>query len=107
MVDASTLSAVNAYKNQLKMLQNAKAGGMPEDAVPQASFMDLVKGAAVEAVDTQYKAEALQMDSLTGGNVDLTDLVTAISSAELTLNTVVAVRDRVINAYQEIIRMPI
>ncbi|NBX04163.1 MAG: flagellar hook-basal body complex protein FliE, partial [Alphaproteobacteria bacterium] len=47
------------------------------------------------------------MEALTGGKVDLTDLVTAVSSAELTLNTVVAVRDKVINAYQEIIRMPI
>ncbi len=35
------------------------------------------------------------------------DVVQAVSNAELTLQTVVAVRDRVVNAYQEIMRMPI
>jgi flagellar hook-basal body complex protein FliE len=35
------------------------------------------------------------------------DVVTAVSNAEMTLQTVVAVRDRVLNAYQEIMRMPI
>ena len=34
-------------------------------------------------------------------------LVTAVANAELTLNTVVAVRDRVINAYNDIIKMSI
>jgi len=41
------------------------------------------------------------------GEADLTDVVAAITSAELTLQTVVAVRDRLISAYQEIMRMPI
>ena len=45
------------------------------------------------------------MDSLTG-KVDLADLVTAVSNAELSLNTVIAIRDKVIGAYQDIIRMP-
>jgi len=31
----------------------------------------------------------------------------AVSEAELTLNTVVAVRDKVLEAYREILRMPI
>ncbi len=41
------------------------------------------------------------------GKADLTDVVTAVSEAETALNAVVAVRDRVISAYQEIIKMPI
>jgi flagellar hook-basal body complex protein FliE len=38
---------------------------------------------------------------------DVVDLVTAVSEAEATVQTVVAVRDKVITAYQEIMRMPI
>jgi flagellar hook-basal body complex protein FliE len=34
-------------------------------------------------------------------------VVTAVTNAELTLETVVAVRDRVVQAYQDILRMPI
>lgn len=41
------------------------------------------------------------------GAADLTDVVTAVGKAELTLQTVVAVRDKVIQAYQEVLRMPI
>jgi flagellar hook-basal body complex protein FliE len=41
------------------------------------------------------------------GKAELMDVVTAISSAEASLDTVMAVRDQVISAYQEIMRMPI
>ena len=42
-----------------------------------------------------------------GSAVDLTSVVTAVSRAELALQTTVAVRDRVLQAYQDIIKMPI
>ena len=38
---------------------------------------------------------------------ELADVITAVSNAEVTLQTVVAIRDRVIQAYQDIMRMPI
>ena len=41
------------------------------------------------------------------GKANITDVVTAVSSAEVTLQAVTAVRDRVISAYQVIMRMPI
>jgi flagellar hook-basal body complex protein FliE len=41
------------------------------------------------------------------GNVDIRDVVMAVNNAEVTLQTVVAVRDKVIAAYQDIMRMPI
>ena len=41
------------------------------------------------------------------GKADLTDVVTAVTNAEMTLQTVTAVRDKVVSAYQEILRMPI
>ena len=47
-----------------------------------------------------YKAAA-------AGQADLMDVVQAVGNAEMTLQTVVAVRDKVVNAYQELMRMPI
>ena len=41
------------------------------------------------------------------GKADLVDVVTAVAAAEATLETVVTVRDQVIKAYQDILRMPI
>ncbi|MBN8898640.1 MAG: flagellar hook-basal body complex protein FliE, partial [Rhodospirillales bacterium] len=55
---------------------------------------------------TRHEADAQAMQGLvTGGN--LTEVVTALSRAELTLQTATAVRDRVVQAYQDIIKMPI
>jgi len=105
------LSAANAYRNQLKMMQDAgtadtgSSGG--SGAAGGTSFMKMVENAAQDAANTQYKAEAVQMGSLTGDKVDLTDLTTAVANAELSLQTVVAIRDRVINAYNDIIKMSI
>lgn len=106
---ADLLTAANAYQNQLKLLQNSKSSaGLDDDnSTQQTSFSQMVKDAIKGSIDQEYNAEALQTQSMTGGNVDLADLVTAVSNAELTLNTVVAVRDRVISAYQDILKMPI
>ncbi|MBV9993144.1 MAG: flagellar hook-basal body complex protein FliE, partial [Alphaproteobacteria bacterium] len=41
------------------------------------------------------------------GNANIVDVVNAVNSAELTLDTVVAVRDKVVQAYQSIMNMPI
>jgi len=98
------LSASNAYRNQLKMMQDAAES--PADDSSKPSFLSMVENAFGDASQAVGKSEALQMQSLSG-KADLADLVTAVANAELSLNTVVAVRDRVINAYNDIIKMPI
>jgi flagellar hook-basal body complex protein FliE len=70
------------------------------------SFADLVKSATSETIDTLQKGEQASAAAV-AGNGNLTEVVTAVSNAEATLQTVVAVRDRVIQAYQDILRMPI
>lgn len=70
------------------------------------SFKDLVAEGLDQARSTGYKAEATSVEALANKS-ELHDLVTAVSNAELTVNTVVAVRDRMVNAYQDIIKMPI
>ncbi len=56
---------------------------------------------------TQTKAAEAQMTQAVQGQGSMIDVVTAVSSAEASLETVIAVRDQVISAYQEIMRMPI
>lgn len=104
MVNA--LSATNAYNNQLKLQNSLEDISGVEENNGKPSFSGMVKDALSDAIDTQYKAEATKMDAVTGKG-DITDLVTSIANAEMALNTIVAVRDRAISAYQDIIRMPI
>jgi flagellar hook-basal body complex protein FliE len=77
-------------------------------AAPSAgpSFGQLVTSAINDAVGASRTAEA-QMTAQVQGKANLVDVVTAISSAETSLETVMAVRDQVIQAYQQIMQMPI
>jgi flagellar hook-basal body complex protein FliE len=75
-------------------------------APAQGGFGELVKSAISDAVGASKQAEH-QMAAQVAGKAELVDVVTAISAAESSLETVMAVRDQVISAYQEIMRMPI
>ncbi|NBO18657.1 MAG: flagellar hook-basal body complex protein FliE [Proteobacteria bacterium] len=98
------LGAVNAYRNQMKMMEKATKPSTEE--AQDSPFAQMLTHALEGATDTLKTAEATEMQAVTG-KVELTDLVTAVASAELSLSTVVAVRDRVIGAYNDIIRMAI
>ena len=99
----SPLSAVSAYAKQAKI---ANVGGMEPRSDPAQSFADLVGSAAKAAIETGHKSEQMSAAAI-AGKADPTDVVTAVTNAELTLQTALAVRDRVIQAYQDIMRMPI
>ena len=71
-----------------------------------ADFGAMLNNVMEQAVETSRTAET-QMAAHVQGKAQLIDVVTAISAAETSLETVMAVRDQVISAYQEIMRMPI
>lgn len=71
-----------------------------------SGFGQMLGEALQNTVDAQKTAEATSAQAVSG-KADVTDVVTAVTNAEMALDTVVAVRDRVISAYQEILRMPI
>ena len=58
------------------------------------------------AIDNFHTADSKTMEALSGGG-NLTEVVTALSRAELTLQSATAIRDRVVQAYQDIMKMPI
>jgi flagellar hook-basal body complex protein FliE len=58
------------------------------------------------AIDDGHAADSKAMDAISGGG-NLTDVVTALARAELTLQSATVIRDRVVQAYQDIMKMPI
>lgn len=106
-IDTSFNQAVAAYNNAAKraVTPEADIAASAQDT-GKPSFADLIGDSLKDAVSTGYKSESVGAKAL-AGQAELVDLVTALGNAELTLNTVVAVRDRVINAYNDIIKMPI
>ena len=86
-----------------------QGGGMPTGgaAAPSApGFGEMLQNVMGDMTKTTKAAET-QMTGAIQGQANMIDVVTSVSSAEASLETVIAVRDQVIQAYQEIMRMPI
>ncbi len=71
-----------------------------------ANFGVMVENLVTDAASTMRSAEAASAKQVAGKG-DLIDVVTAIGAAEMALDTLVAVRDRVVGAYTDIMRMQI
>jgi flagellar hook-basal body complex protein FliE len=82
-----------------------KVAGAAQDG-DGLDFGSILKNAMNDTVHASKNAE-VQIANQVQGKAELIDVVTAISAAQSSLETVMAVRDQVINAYQEIMRMPI
>ena len=104
---ATPINALSAYANAARLAARAAADPQPVAAQNDTgTFSDLVSGAVDSIAKTGQVAEAKVAD-LAAGKADMVDLVTAVAETELAVETLVTVRDRVISAYQDIMRMPI
>jgi len=94
-------AAAQAYGRVDSGAQGALPGG-----AEAGNFGAMLQRAMQGVVDSGHAAEAKSMEAISGhGN--LTDVVTAVSKAELALQSATVIRDRVVQAYQDIMRMPI
>jgi flagellar hook-basal body complex protein FliE len=101
-------AATAAYSNAARLInQAAKPLEGPAAAGGQVNDFAKVLADTVQGmVDSGRVSDQKAMD-LVNGKGDIVDVVTAISQTEMAIETMVSVRDRVISAYEEIMRMPI
>lgn len=101
-------AATAAYQAAAKIgVESGTAGGASGGAAAGApSFAQFLEGAVKDAVGTMKMGENMAI-AQAAGQTDMVSVVNAVNAAELTLDTVVAVRDKVIQAYQSIMQMPI
>jgi flagellar hook-basal body complex protein FliE len=103
-----SLDAMSAYAKAVQRpgvlgTETNVAGAKPAGGGAFASMVEDIVSNAVETTKASEKASA----DLVTGKAELVDVVTAVNAAEMSLETLVAVRDKVIGAYQDIMRMPI
>lgn len=96
--------ASNAYLNALNQIKSSGAEASPEAA--GASFGDILKGGVQSAIAAQHASEKTSAAAIVG-KADMTEVLQAVTDAEMALNTVLAVRDRVVQAYEQVMRTPI
>ena len=100
----STIPTVVVTPSAAAEAYSRTAGG--NSAGGAASFGSVMSQALDQAVQTGHVADDQAMKAISGGG-NLTEVVAALSHAEMTLQTATAIRDRVVQAYQDIMKMPI
>ena len=102
----TALAATKAYATAQKAMGIDPGLGGAEVAPSGGGFADILKSAMTDAMKASKNAET-QMANQVQGKAQLVDVVTAVSETEVAIQTMVSVRDKVIAAYEEIMRMPI
>ncbi len=100
---ANITDATNAYSSALNQIK--KAAGSEASPAAGGGFGDLLQQSLQSAIDAQHKSEKVSGQAL-AGKADMTDVLQAVTDAEMALNTVLALRDKVVQAYEQVMRTP-
>jgi flagellar hook-basal body complex protein FliE len=103
--------AANAYASLARLTEGVSGlgkGGVGAGAAPSGGpdFGQVLKDALGSVVEAGKKSDA-QSQALAAGKANMVDVVTAVAETEVAVDALVSVRDKVIQAYEEIMRMPI
>ena len=107
---ASPLAAASAYANIARLAADPSLSALARSSVnsgeSDTSFSSVLKE-AMSAVNEAGKKSDTQSRAMANGRANMVDVVTAVAETEVAIDAVVAVRDKVIAAYEEIMKMPI
>ena len=90
----------------IRMEQLPLRGVGPSMESSKDNFFEALKSGALGAVDAIKEGERASFEA-TSGDVDVIHTLTALTNAEHALETMMALRDRALGAYQEIARMSV
>lgn len=107
-MDTAFSVAAAAYGQAQSLISGNSSGKLQQVAIAQdtPSFGDMVSQSVQQVVDQGAKSDQLTMD-MVKGKANVVDVVTALSQTELAVQSMTAIRDRVISAYESIMQMPI
>lgn len=104
-------AATAAYGNASRLINQAAKPQTDLTALAGSngggnSFADMLAQQVQGVVDAGRASDAMAID-MVNGKASVVDMVTALSETEIAIESMVTIRDRVISAYEEIMRMPI
>jgi len=102
----SPSAAANAYASLARIADPSSGLGKAVGETQGPSFGALLKDALGSVLEAG-KASDAQQRAMVAGKANIVDVVTAVSETEVAVEALVSVRDRMIQAYEEIMRMPI
>jgi len=103
---ASPTVAANAYAALSRIMETGGVEKAGQSTGGGPSFSALLKDAVGSVLDSGKKSDA-QAIAMASGKSNVMDVVTAVAETDVAVSTLVSVRDRVIQSYEDIMRMPI
>jgi len=103
---ATPATAAGVYSSVARLTSGIGDLGKTGKEEGGPDFGAMVKQAMGAVVDAGQKSDA-QTRAMAGGKADVVDVVTAVAETEVAIDALVSVRDKVISAYEEIMKMPI
>ena len=99
--------AAGAYANLARLANPSAAAGQAVGGTNTGqNFGDLLRSAVGSVVEAGRNSDT-QAQAMAAGKANVVDVVTAVAETEVAIETLVSVRDKMIQAYEEIMRMPI
>jgi len=104
----SASAAQSAYARAMQATSSGSGddAGADPGGVSVGDFGSVLSQAVNGAIQTGHAAEAQAAQGIAGGG-DMTQIVASVSQAQLALQTTTVIRDRMVQAYQDIMRMSI
>ena len=99
-------AAANAYASLARLTDPQSLTKAAGEGSSGPSFGAMLKE-AVNAINQTSRASDTQTQAMAAGKANIVDVVTAVAETEVAIDALVSVRDKVISAYEEIMKMPI
>lgn len=103
-IDGS-ISPIDRMIRGVEPVQAKQAQQAAQAAVPTDGFVKELRGALDEMIELQNEAEHMQQELAAGRITDINQVVLAVQKADLALNFALELRNKVVEAYQEVSRM--
>ena len=102
--------AANAYANLARVLDTGGGGGAKASSIGAGtggpSFGEVLKDAIGSVMEGGRNSDA-QTSAMASGKTNVMDVVTAVAETDVKVSTLVSVRDKVIQSYEDIMKMAI
>jgi len=98
--------AANAYAALARIGEQTASLGRDAAAESEPNFGSVLKD-VMHSVSALGQKSDTQAQAVAMGKANMIDVVTAVAESETAIQTLVSVRDKVIAAYEDILKMPI
>ena len=98
--------AANAYASLARLADPTAGLAKATGGGAEGGFGEMLKSALGTVTEAGRNSDT-QSQAMAAGKANIVDVVTAVAETEVAVSALVSVRDKVVQAYEEIMRMPI